>query len=146
MELAVDMVRMDVVRWFNRNPDEPITPVATQELKDVVGDWPTGNIDARIGDYMSRPHQKWHIAPAPDSSGYLGAPYYKIVIEGTNRTLAATADGKVVTVPEFTGAPEQLWMIDQLTDGTYRIMRGSGFWRITTVPCNFHKITTDRTR
>ena len=26
------------------------------------------------------------------------------------------------TVPEFTGAPEQLWRIEQLTDGTYRIM------------------------
>jgi arabinan endo-1,5-alpha-L-arabinosidase len=24
-------------------------------------------------------------------------------------------------VPAFTGAPEQLWQIDQLTDGTYRI-------------------------
>ena len=24
--------------------------------------------------------------------------------------------------PAFTGSPEQLWRIDQLTDGTYRIM------------------------
>lgn len=122
LELAVDMVRMPVARWFNRSTDEPIKPVDTQKLEDVIGDWPSGNIDARIGDYMSRPHQKWNITPAPDSSGYLGAPYYKIVIEGTNRALAATADGKVITVPEFTGASEQLWMIDQLTDGTYRIM------------------------
>src|SRR5690606_32591229 len=66
--------------------------------------------------------QKWTITPAPDSSGYLGSPYYKIVVEGTNRALAATAEAEVITVPEFTGAPEQLWMIDQLTDGTYRIM------------------------
>lgn len=51
-----------------------------------------------------------------------GGPYYKIVIEGTNRALAATAGAEIVTVPEFTGAPEQLWRIDQLTDGTYRIM------------------------
>ena len=27
-----------------------------------------------------------------------------------------------MAVPKFTGAPEQLWRIDQLTDGTYRIM------------------------
>ncbi|MRR23042.1 glycoside hydrolase, partial [bacterium] len=53
---------------------------------------------------------------------YLGGPYYKIVIAGTNRTLAATAGAEVITLPEFTGAPEQLWRIDQLTDGTYRIM------------------------
>ena len=33
-----------------------------------------------------------------------------------------TAEAEVITVPAFTGAPEQLWRIDQLTDGTYRIM------------------------
>ena len=27
-----------------------------------------------------------------------------------------------MAVPKFTGSPEQLWRIDQLTDGTYRIM------------------------
>ena len=52
----------------------------------------------------------------------MGEPEYKIVIEGTERALAATAEAEVVTVPAFTGAPEQLWRIDQLTDGTYRIM------------------------
>ena len=74
------------------------------------------------GDYMSRPHQKWTITDAPDTTGYLGGPYYKIVLAGTDRALAATADAEVITVPAFTGAPEQLWRIDQLTDGTYRIM------------------------
>ena len=39
-----------------------------------------------------------------------------------SETLAATAGGDVVAVPAFTGTPEQLWRIDQLTDGTYRIM------------------------
>jgi arabinan endo-1,5-alpha-L-arabinosidase len=41
---------------------------------------------------------------------------------GTNRVLDAIADNEVVTVPAFTGAPEQLWRIDQLIDGTYRLM------------------------
>jgi arabinan endo-1,5-alpha-L-arabinosidase len=71
---------------------------------------------------MFRPHQKWTITAAPDSIGYLGGQYYKIVIAGTDRALAATADAEVITVPTFTDAPEQLWRIDQLTDGTYRIM------------------------
>ena len=31
-------------------------------------------------------------------------------------------DGELVALPAFTGAPEQLWRIDQLTDGTWRIM------------------------
>ena len=36
--------------------------------------------------------------------------------------VAATKDGELITVPSFTGAAEQLWQIDQLSDGTYRIM------------------------
>ena len=96
--------------------------VAAQQLEDVIKNWPTGNINLRIGDYMFRPHQNWTITDAPDTTGYLGGPYYKIVLAGTDRALAATADAAIITVPAFTGTPEQLWRIDQLTDGTYRIM------------------------
>jgi arabinan endo-1,5-alpha-L-arabinosidase len=122
LELGVDFVRMPGGMRFNRNNNEPVKPVAAQELTDVVKTWPTGNIDVRIGDYMFRPHQKWTITAVPDAGGHLGGPYYKIVIAGTDRALAATADAEVITVPTFTGAPEQLWQIDQFTDGTYRIM------------------------
>jgi arabinan endo-1,5-alpha-L-arabinosidase len=122
LELAVDFTRMPGGMRFGRANDEPIKPVAAQELADVIKTWPTGNIGARIGDYMGRPHQKWTITDAPDTTGYLGGPYYKITIAGTERALAATANAEVITVPTFTGAPEQLWRIDQLTDGTYRIM------------------------
>ena len=124
LELVVDFVRMaGGMRGFGGgNANEPPKPVASQELTDVIKTWPTDKIDVRIGDYMFRPHQKWTITAVPDAAGYLGGPSYKIVIAGTERALAATADAEVVTVPAFTGAPEQLWRIDQLTDGTYRIM------------------------
>jgi arabinan endo-1,5-alpha-L-arabinosidase len=122
LELAVDFTRMPGGMRFGRANDEPVKPVAPQELADVVKTWPTGEIGARIGDYMGRPHQKWTITDAPDTTGYLGGPYYKIVIAGTDRALAATPNAEVTTVPTFTGAPEQLWRIDQLTDGSYRIM------------------------
>ena len=92
------------------------------ELSEVSANWPAGNIDIRLGDYMIRPHQKWTITPVANAGGYPGSPYFKITIAGTDRALAATADAEVVAVPAFTGAPEQLWRIDQLTDGTYRIM------------------------
>lgn len=123
LELSVDFIRMqhNAIRFWEKN-DKPIEPLKSQTLEDVIDAWPKGDINVRIGDYMFRPHQKWTITAVPDAGGYLGAPYYKIVIEGTKRALAATADAEVVTVPEFTGAPEQLWRIDQLTDGTYRIM------------------------
>ena len=122
LQLKVDFVRMAGGMRFNRNSTEPVKPVASQELADVIKTWPTGDIGLRINDYMFRPEQKWNITPVPDAGGYLGGPYYKVVIAGTDRALAATSDAEVITVPSFTGAPEQLWRIDQLTDGSYRIM------------------------
>jgi arabinan endo-1,5-alpha-L-arabinosidase len=122
LELAVDFVRMaGGMRGFGP-PTGPVTPVPAQELAQVQANWPAGNIDLRIGDFMSRPHQKWTITPVANAGGYPGSPYFKIVIAGTDRALAATADREVTTVPVFTGADEQLWRIDQLTDGAYRIM------------------------
>ena len=125
LELAVDFVLMNVARqgWFNRDQmEQPVKPVENQKLEDVIGTWPAGNIPARIGDYMFRPHQRWTVTPVDGAGGYLGGPYFKIVIEGTDRALAATADKEVTTVPQFTGADEQLWRIEQLIDGTFRIM------------------------
>ena len=123
LELAVDFVRMPVARrGFQVNNDEPIKAFPAQTLEEVEPTWPGGNIEVRIGDYMFRPHQRWSITAVPEAGGYLGGPYYKIVIAGTERALTATADAELTTVPVFTGAPEQLWRIDQLIDGTFRIM------------------------
>jgi arabinan endo-1,5-alpha-L-arabinosidase len=103
-------------------PKGPVVPIPDQTLEQDSAVWPAGNIGVDLLDYMIRPHQKWTITPVPDAGGYPGSPYFKIQIAGTERTLAATADGEVVALPSFTGAPEQFWRIDQLTDGTYRIM------------------------
>ena len=100
----------------------PVTPVPAQTLAEVSSNWPAGDVDIRLGDYMMRPHQEWAITAATNSSGFPGSPCFKITIAGTDRALAATADAEVVAVPAFTGAPEQLWRIDQFADGTYRIM------------------------
>jgi len=124
LELSVDFVRMTTKQqsFFRIDPNEPVVPLPEQQLSEVIKTWPEGDIRVRIGDYMFRPHQLWTITAVPDAGGYLGGPYYKITIKGTNRALAATAEKEVGTVPQFTGAPEQLWRIEQLTDGTYRIM------------------------
>jgi arabinan endo-1,5-alpha-L-arabinosidase len=106
---------------FNRAPTGPVTPVPNQTLAQVESTWPEGDIEIRLDDYMVRPNQEWTITPAANGGGYLGQPFFKITIAGTDRALATTANGQVVAVPVYTGAPEQLWQIDQLTDGTYRI-------------------------
>lgn len=123
LELVVDFVRMPRgTHRFWEDADKPVEPIPSQTLEDVIDTWPSGDIGVRIGDYMFRPHQRWTITAVAEAGGYLGGPYYKIVIEGTERALAATADAEVIAVPEFTGANEQLWRIEQLIDGTFRIM------------------------
>ena len=124
LELSVDFVRMEQERqrFWQIDPNEPVKVLPNQKLEDVVKGWPEGEIPVRCSDYMFRPWQRWTITPVPEAGGYLGGPYYRIVIEGTERALTATANLEVTTLPAFTGKPEQLWRIEQLTDGTYRIM------------------------
>ena len=123
LELTVDFVRAaGGMRGGFGAPQAPAAPIKGQSIVDVLKTWPDGVIPVRANDYMTRPHQKWTIEAVPSAGGYLGGPYYKIVIEGTDRALAAAEGGEVVTVPAFTGADEQLWRIEQLTDGTFRIM------------------------
>jgi arabinan endo-1,5-alpha-L-arabinosidase len=98
------------------------SPVPDQDVNEVSVNWPAGNIDIRMFNYMCQAQQKWTVTAVADVGGYLGSPYFKITIAGTDRTLAATADGELVALPAFTGGPEQLWRIDLLTDGTWRIM------------------------
>jgi arabinan endo-1,5-alpha-L-arabinosidase len=124
--MAVDFVRMqqERQRWNNRNQmQEPPKPVANQKLEDVISTWPDANtpVAVRCSDYMFRPHQLWTFTPVPEAGGYLSAPYFKITIAGTDRALTATADKELATVA-YHGGAEQLWRVEQLTDGTYRIM------------------------
>lgn len=123
LELEVDFVRMAGrrARGFG-SVDDPTFAIEEQKLVDVIADWPKGEIGVRANDYMFRPHQRWTVTAVEDAGGYLGFPYYKIEIEGTHRALAATADGELIAVPAYSGADEQLWRIEQLVDGSYRIM------------------------
>lgn len=124
LELAVDFIRMKQEReaFWRIDTNKPVEKIKSQTLDEVIGTWPKDNISVRIGDYMFRPHQRWSITPVAEAGGTLCGPYFKIVIEGTERALAATADKELTTVPSFTGADEQLWRIEQLIDGTFRIM------------------------
>ena len=96
--------------------------IAPQEAAAVSTAWPKGNLDTRMGNYMSQAQQRWTLTPVSGGGGYPGSPYFKITVAGTDRTLAATAEGELVVVPAFNAAPEQLWRLDQLADGSWRIM------------------------
>jgi len=96
--------------------------IPPQDVNQVSVNWPAGNIDIRMSNYMCQAQQKWTVTPVADAGGYPGSPYFKITIAGTDRTLAVGEDGELVALPAFTGGHEQLWRLDQLTDDTWRIM------------------------
>jgi arabinan endo-1,5-alpha-L-arabinosidase len=98
------------------------SPIPPQDVADVSKTWPAGDVDARMAVYLCQAQQKWTIAAAPNAGGYPGSPFFKIALAGTGRVLAATADDELAVLPAFTGAPEQLWRIEQLPDGAWRIM------------------------
>ncbi len=125
LELAVDFVRQNIQRaggWGRSSEPQPNVVHPNQTLEEVVAGWPEGEIPARVGDWMNRPHQRWTLEVVPEAGGYVGGQYYKIQIEGTGKTLAATADNDVTVAPAYTGGDEQLWRIEQAVDGTYRVM------------------------
>src|SRR5689334_17675126 len=80
-------------------------PIANQEAAQVSANWPAAAIDVRLGPAMLQAQQKWAITPVAGAGGYPGSPYFRICIAGTDRALAATADGELTTVPAFNGAP-----------------------------------------
>jgi arabinan endo-1,5-alpha-L-arabinosidase len=96
--------------------------VADQDAAQVSANWPEGDVDVRMANYMCQAQQKWTVTPVDGVGGYPGSPYFKITIAGTDRALAMGEDRELLAVSEFTGGDEQLWRLDQLTDGTWRIM------------------------
>ena len=124
LEIAVDFVRMQQERqgWFNRNQaQQPAKPIANQTLDEVIGTWPdaTEAVAVRCSDYMFRPWQKWQLTPT--TKGTICGPLYAIRIAGTNRALTATSNLELTT-KDYAELDEQLWRVEQLTDGTFRIM------------------------
>ena len=122
VEMAVQGVPVGGARGRGGRGDTGGAPIPAQDAAQVAANWPAGPIDVRMSPYMVQAQQKWSIAPAANAGGYPGSPYFKITIAGTDRALTATEDSEVIVLPSFTGKAEQLWRIDQLADGTYRVM------------------------
>lgn len=113
------------------------SPILPQTAADVSKNWPAGNVDPRLANYMCQAQQKWTITAVPDSGGYPGSPFFKITVAGTDRALATTPAAELVVVPAFSGAPEQVWRIDQLSDGTWRIVPKSQAVALSAVGSSF---------
>jgi arabinan endo-1,5-alpha-L-arabinosidase len=123
LELAVQGIPVARVRRRGgaAPASAPSVPLAEQTAAQVSHNWPAGNVDVRMAPYLLEAQQKWTIMPVADSGGYPGSPYFKITVTGTDRALAATDDDELVSTPSFTGREEQLWRLDELADGSYRI-------------------------
>ena len=95
--------------------------IPPQDVAEVSKGWSAGSVDVRMANYLCQAQQKWAVTAVPNAGGYPGSPYSKIGVAGTDRLLAATEDAELIVLPAFTGGPEQLWRMDQLADGTWRI-------------------------
>ncbi len=124
LEIATDFVRIPQERrmWWRLDPNEKVDTLKLQQLSDVEQGWSKGDLPVRLSDFMFRPNQKWRIEPVEGKGGYLGNPYFKITIDGTDRTLTAADNLEVIATEDFAGDDTQLWRIEQAIDGTYRIM------------------------
>src|ERR1051326_699981 len=127
LELAVEGVPVGGrrVRRGGRGVDQS-SAIPAQDVAQVSTNWPADSVPIRLANYLCQAQQKWSVTAATNAGGYLGSPYFKICIAGTERVLAATDDGELVALPNLSGGPEQLWRIDQLTDGTWRILSKTG--------------------
>lgn len=97
-------------------------PIPPQNVAEVSTNWPSGNMPPRLANFLDQAQQKWTFTAVTNAGGYPGSPYFRISVAGTERTLSATASAELLTLPSFTGAPEQLWRIEALSDGTWRLM------------------------
>jgi arabinan endo-1,5-alpha-L-arabinosidase len=97
-------------------------PIPSQDVTQVSTNWPTGEIAPRMANYLCQAQQKWTVTAVTNAGGYLGSPYFKITVAGTDRALTATAEKELTTTPSFTGEPSQMWRIEQLADGSWRLM------------------------
>jgi arabinan endo-1,5-alpha-L-arabinosidase len=114
-------------------PPEPQAgpAILDQDAAQISAQWPATSA-VRLAPAMLQAQQKWTIAPVTNAGGYPGSPFFRIMIAGTERSLTATPDGELAALA-FSGAPEQLWRFDQLSDGSYRIAPKSIAGKISTL-------------
>ena len=68
------------------------SPIPPQTAADVSKNWPAGNVDPRLANYMCQAQQKWTVTTSSGGAGgYPGSPYFKITVAGTDRALSAAA-------------------------------------------------------
>jgi len=81
------------------------SPIPPQDAAQVSTNWPSGNIDARMANYLCQAQQKWAITTVPNAGGYPGSPYFKITVAGTDRALTATADAELAVLRRLAAGP-----------------------------------------
>jgi arabinan endo-1,5-alpha-L-arabinosidase len=80
------------------------------------------------GRYLAQDHQEWKFAAA-------GGGFYKITNAASGKTLELRDTGEAAIVA-FTGTDNQLWKVDQLSDGSYRLQLKANHWALTATPGN----------
>lgn len=83
----------------------------------------------RLGRYLAVEEQQWSVEP-------VGGGFYKVVNLRTKTALGAAsgADGTLEWSRMFSGTDEQMWRLDQATDGNYRLLNKAAGKSLTAGP------------
>lgn len=99
-----------------------IRSLRTGTILEAFGQTNSNEPVVQTGRYLIHDNQKWNITPA-------GNGFYKII--NGQETNALTRIDSTVGLTPFTRAEDQLWKIDQFSDGTYRIKSIEGDFVLT---------------
>ena len=98
------------------------SPIPSQDVAEVSKTWPSGNVDVRMATYLCQAQQKWAIAPAPAP---VATPARHTSRSRSPERIALWRRPPMVNwsccLPSAR-PPEQLWRIEQLPDGAWRVM------------------------
>ena len=97
--------------------------IPPQDVAQVSTNWPAGNVDVRMANYLCQAQQKWTITAVPERAAV--TPARRISRSPSPARTARWPPRRTrnwSSCPPSPERPEQLWRMDQLADGTWRIM------------------------
>lgn len=105
-----------------------IDSAAKPSLLSAATTMPADGTPTIIGRYLAQDHQKWKFAAA-------GGGFYTITGVGSGKALEVT-QARGVDIATLTGADNQRWKVDQLSDGSYRLASKANHFVLTAIPGN----------
>ncbi len=98
------------------------SPQPDQDVNQVSANWPSGNLDARMSNYLCQAQQKWTLKAVPNGGGYPALPTSGSRWQERNALWPPRKRANWLSCRRSAAVRSRLWRLDQLADGSWRIM------------------------